>query len=705
MKNIIKNNELSIIITILFFILVNNMNAYAQHIDNTAQQTPTDSIKTYKKIKKTPQKDSTKLIKKLIKAGDNIFYAQQKNYTKALELYLEAKEIGAHSQALLYKIGLSYFHLKKYNNSLKYFNKLLPADSNTNKKTFYYLGRLNALHYHFDKAISDFNTYKRKLSPDELSIQGKEIKKRIRECTIAKELVANPIPVFIDRLNSNINTQYVEYAPIVSFNDSILIFTSRRPCSSGHCTDNNGVYYEDVYISKKDSTGHWGKAKNMGKPINTPYHDAGAGLSADASKLFIYRSDNDGDLYYSELKEGQWTKPKKLNANINSKAHESTASLSYDNMKLYFSSNREGGYGGQDIYQSDIDEKGNWGPAKNLMGKINTPYDEVNFIPTPDGKTYYFSSNGHNSMGGLDIFKVSYKDSTWSTPVNLGYPINTPDDDVIYSLSADGTRAYIASSKSDSTLHDIYMITFAGKVKKVVDNIDGTPLAIITTGPLLPAIEPLRNIKKLNLTVLKGKITDQYTHKPVYAQIELTDNASNTIVATFNSNEKTGEYLVSLPSGKDYGIAVKAEDYLFYSDNIAVKKASKGYKEIIKNIALMKIAVGSKVVLKNIFFATGKSTLTKSSETELQNLLKLLNDIPTLKIEVSGHTDNVGSAKKNQILSKKRAQAVVNYLIKHGIAKNRLISKGYGFTQPIASNKTKAGRQQNRRTEFKVLAR
>jgi outer membrane protein OmpA-like peptidoglycan-associated protein len=275
---------------------------------------------------------------------------------------------------------------------------------------------------------------------------------------------------------------------------------------------------------------------------------------------------------------------------------------------------------------------------------------------------------------------------------------------MLLSISADEKFAYVAISKSDSNLHDIYLLTLMQQSKPLIDKMDGTILAVHKRGVILPQIEKAVNIEAMDLTVLKGAISDQFTGDPIFANIELTDNATNQVVATFNSNETTGNYLVSLPSGKDYGIAVKAENCLFYSDNLTISNA-KGYNEIVKDIQLQRIEVGSKVVLKNIFFATGKATLTESSETELQNLLKLMRDVPSLKIEVSGHTDNVGSASKNKVLSEDRAKAVVDYLLANNIAQDRLIYKGYGFEQPIASNQTKEGRQQNRRTEFKVIAR
>lgn len=699
------NIILTLAITLLF--TFSWAKAKAQDFDSIQVQQVVDTnqvIKKAPKVKEPKLSDSAMAIVNFIKTGDKYAYGSEKRFEKAIESYKMAEQMGATDEYLWYQLGFSYFQIKQYSKARPYFVQVLNQDSLSKNKTYYYMGRIEQLIYEFDSAITYFEQYRQSLSPEELNINNKELKKRIKECEIGKEMKANSTDAYIDLMDTNINSVFVEYAPIVSTNDSFMVFTSRRPNNIGAGRDQNGVFFEDIYFTQRDSNGNWTTAQNIGKPINTAAHDASAGLSADGNKLVVYRSSGNGDLYLSTRTANQWSKPKKFNKNINTSSHEATASFSYDNLKLYFSSDREGGYGGHDIYQSDLDVKAKWGFPKNIGSKINTAYDEMTLIAMPDGKTFYFTSNGHNTMGGLDIFKITYQDSVWSEPVNLGYPINTPGDDILYSITADGKKAYIASSRDEAQMHDIYELSFMEKSKPILDDLDGDFLAISKYGIGLPVAEAAVNIDKMNLTVLKGIISDEYTRAPIFAQIELTDNATNKVIATFSSNEQSGSYLVSLPSGKDYGIAVKAENCLFYSDNITIAK-EKGYKEIIKDISLLRIEVGSKVVLKNIFFATGKSTLTTSSETELQNLLKLLNDIPILKIEISGHTDNVGSVAKNKTLSQERARAVVKYLVEKGIATDRLVYKGYGFDQPIASNATKEGRQQNRRTEFKVIAR
>jgi outer membrane protein OmpA-like peptidoglycan-associated protein len=348
--------------------------------------------------------------------------------------------------------------------------------------------------------------------------------------------------------------------------------------------------------------------------------------------------------------------------------------------------------------------KGKWSEPTNLGATINTEYDEEGVFMHPDGKTMYFSSEGHNTMGGFDIFKSVYEDGKWSEPENIGSPINTPDNDVFLTVSASGKHGYYSSTQTNGMGEDdIYMITFLGPEKPIIASNEDNLLASLTAPVSETVIEKMIKVNTANLTILKGKVLDEKTRDPLGATLKLTDNTKNELLATFESNSSTGEYLISLPSGKNYGIAVEAQGYLFYSENQDIP-ASSQYQEIINDILLKKIEVGKSIVLRNIFFDTGKSTLRPESYAELGILYQLLADNPKMRIEISGHTDNKGGAAYNQKLSESRAKAVVDYLISKGIQANRLEYKGYGFNQPIAPNDTEAGRQQNRRTEFKVIS-
>jgi len=329
----------------------------------------------------------------------------------------------------------------------------------------------------------------------------------------------------------------------------------------------------------------------------------------------------------------------------------------------------------------------------------------------PDGKTLYFSSMGHTSMGGYDIFKTVYnaETNTWSTPGNLGYPVNSADNDVFFVISASGKHGYYTSiSGNDSKgLRDLYMITFLGPEKPMVLNNEDNLLAEATAPIKETVIAPEVQVKEAQLTILKGVISDFLSKAPLDAEIEIVDNTANMTIATFKSNSETGRYLVSLPAGKNYGIAVKKDGYLFHSENFDIPNTA-AFQEVEKDIELKQLSVGSKIVLRNIFFDLDKATLRPESTAELTRLTKLMNDVPTLKIELGGHTDSRGSDTYNQQLSEKRAKAVVDYLTGKGISADRLKSAGYGETQLVNGcsngvNCTDEEHQLNRRTEFKVL--
>ncbi len=654
-------------------------------------------------------KDGLKEAKRNIGLGDDFFNRGDIWYKSAIDPYMKAYAFNPDNALLNFKIGKSYFNTSFRTKSLTYLEKAQKLDPAVDPQLLYYLGRAYHLNMQWDKAIDSFNQFLKLLNGNdikELNALGDEVKRKIEECENGKELEKNPARVFIDNVGPEINTKYPDYGAVISADESVMIFTSRRDnTTGGGIAPELNEYFEDIYISNKKE-GKWSTAVNIGPPINTKGHDATAGLSPDGQTLYVYIDDRgDGNIYECHLKGANWSKPEKMNKNIDSDAHESTASISFDERTLFFVSDRKGGLGDKDIYYSKKDEKGRWGKAVNVGAPINTPYGEEGVFIHPDGKTMYFSSRGHNSMGGYDVFKSTLVNGQWTEPVNLGYPINTPDDDVFFVISASGKHGYYASfNPSGYGELDNYMITFLGDEKIPVLNTEDNLLASAAEPIKERVIAPPVEIRSAQITLLKGVVTDEKTNQPIEASIELVDNGKNEVIANFNSNSISGKYLVSLPSGKNYGIAVKAEGYLFHSENVDIP-ASAAYQEIVRDIALKKFDVGTKIILNNIFFDFDKATLRSESTNELERLTKMLNDMPNLKIEISGHTDNKGSANYNQVLSESRSKSVVDYLISKGIQADRLAFKGYGLTQPIASNDTEEGRQQNRRTEFKITSK
>jgi len=633
------------------------------------------------------------------------------NFEAAMPLLEKAQAFNPDNALLNWMLGFSKFHLKPQSDEcIKYLEKsiLLNPNVDIQGQQPYIMAWAYHLHSRWDDALKYYGIYKIWLNSNKgAPVQFEDVMKKIDECNTGKKLMAAPLRAFIDNMGPHINSPYPDYSAYVSTDEGTLIFTSRRKYKENQKKDEGDAgYFEDLYVSTK-TNGEWSDAKNMGEPINEEqYHEATAGLSPDGTNLYIYEhhGKGGGDVFVSHLNGIAWSKPEKLNKNINSDYRETTVTESFDGKTLYFISNKPGGLGFGDIYMSTKDAKGNWGPAVNVGPPLNTKYAEEGLFMIPDGKTLYFSSKGPGSMGGYDIFKTVFENGKWGTPVNLGYPVNSPDDDVYFAISGSGRRGYYASAKEGGYGEkDIYVITFLGPEKPFALNGEDNLIASAQEAIKAKAAAAVE-IKPVSLTILKGTITDAFTKKVLEASIELVDNVKNEVIATFKSNSSTGKYLVTLPSGKNYGIAVKAEGYLFHSENFDIPLAT-GYQEVIKDVELKNVAVGSIIVLRNIFFDFDKATLRPESTNELERLIKLLNDLPTLKIEISSHTDSKGSDSYNMTLSQARSESVVNYLISHGIAKDRLIAKGYGETKPMDTNDTDEGRQNNRRSEFKILSK
>ena len=635
-----------------------------------------------------------------IKRGDMLYYKRM--YFDAIDFYIKANRFNPDNAVLNYKIGKCYLFTIDKVQALTFLLKAYELNSSVADDILFLIARGYHITHNFDNAIEYYKEYKNLLSLSELTREGKIIDKHIQECNYGKEFILTPSRVFIDNIGQNINSLYPEYNPIVNADESMLIFTSRRPDGTSSKRDPaDQGYFEDIYISYRGKDEEWQKPVNPGRPLNSRSHNAAAGLSPDGQQLFVYMAKGGGDIYLGRQDGIEWTKPKNL-SKINSRYHESSVSLSPDERSMYFSTDRPGGFGGRDIYVSHKNAQGEWEEPKTLPIPVNTPYDEEGVFMHPDGKTLYFSSNGHNSMGGYDIFKSIYENKKWSIPENLGYPINTADDDVFFSISANGRHGYYSSARPGGYgQQDIYVITFLGVEKPMVNNTEDNLLAWKTKPVSGDVIEEFIDLGA-SLLLFKGRVLDDVTKEPVEADIILTDNELNKEIARFKSNKVTGRFLISLPIGRNYGITVNAPGYLFHSENFIVPKTV-GYKEIEKDIYLKTLTVGSSIVLSNIFFDFAKSTLRPESKSELANVIKLLKDNPGLKIEISGHTDNIGSIAYNKKLSEDRAKSVINYLVEHGIKSDKLKYAGYGFDRPIASNETDEGRQQNRRTEFEII--
>src|SRR6185437_11191052 len=492
--------------------------------------------------------------------------------------------------------------------------------------------------------------------------------KLIADCKFSIQAIAHPVPFKPLNMGPQINTADDEYLPVATADESMLIFTRK--------INNNEDFYKSIKLN-----GKWQKATYLSDQINTPQYNEGAqSISQDGKYLFFTgcnRPDGLGrcDIYISQKKGDDWTKPFDLSRPINTPGWESQPSISADGRTLYFVSNRKGGYGGYDIWKSTLTASG-WGEPENLGPNINTPYDEQSPFIHPDDSTLYFSSNGWPGLGGKDLFVSRLgKDGKWKKPENLGYPINSSGDENGLSVTANGSSAFFSSNNLNGYGgYDIY--TFE-----------------------LP-----RSARPHVVTYVKGKVSDIKTKAPLESAVEIIDLQKNIPVYQDYSDAVRGDFLATLTSGKNYGLNISKSGYLFYSENFSlVGHETKNPFNI--TVFLQPIEIGNKVILNNIFFDTNKFDLKPESVAELQKLVEFLNVNPTVHIEISGHTDNVGNDQLNQTLSENRAKAVYQYLISSQVNPARLVYKGYGKTQPIAPNTTDEGRQKNRRTEFMIIAK
>src|SRR5690554_2560745 len=422
----------------------------------------------------------------------------------------------------------------------------------------------------------------------------------------------------------------------------------------------------------------------------------------------LLHKDNGGqtDIYESKLVRAPSTAPEILPHQISaSRTNDMYGAYSHDEYKITFAREINTANRGTNIMFSEIQSKMRQDyKSAGLIGEVSSQFNDGPIYLHIDGKTMYIASQGHESIGGYDIFVSKLTGSGWTKPENMGYPINTPYDDFFFASTANGKYAYISSNRPGGAGgYDIYKVTFWGAPKNPIVDMEDYLLASIAQPIKDPQIEEVVSINKVSLTVFKGITIDALSSKAVQADIEITDNKNGKIIERFTTNSATGKFLLSLTAGKNYGIAVKADGYLFHSENFDVPEGS-DYKLINKTIELKNIAVGSKIALRNIFFDIGKATLRSESNAELDRLVNLLKDVPSLKVEISGHTDNTGSASTNNVLSQERADAVVVYLKSKGISAGRLTAKGYGSSQPIATNNSAQGRQENRRTEFEIIA-
>lgn len=633
-------------------------------------------------------KKAIKLYEKAIECYQDISPLNGRGNLKGAEEYL-LKSLAKDSTFSEAYILLSQVKVKMgdINSAIFYKEKMMTLNPIIPLVEYFYLAGMHMAIGSYEKCLKNAVRYKNSPLADQRYIG--RIDKMIENCEFAIEAIKNPVDFDPINLGSSINSELPEYFPSITADDSTFLFTRRVNDLSAP-----GGRQEEIFVSKKTPNNNWSNSSLVSNAINSKYNEGAPTFSPDGQYIIFvgcetgakgdyeYGDDRKGygscDLFYSQNNGTNWSKPVNLGSKINSKHWETQPSFSSDGKTLYFIrgmtyDRQRRNPDNQDIYVTTITEDGQWSKPEKLPPNINSPHREESVQIHPDGKTLYFSSNGHPGMGGMDLY-MSRKldDNTWSDPINLGYPLNTYKNDISILISPKGDKGYFSSDR-EGGYGDLDLYSF---------NVD-------------------KKFKPLPITFIKGKIIDAESKLPLFAFFQLTDLKKGNIISQMQSKLGNGEFLITVPKNIDFALHAEKEGYMFYSRNIYRDNLSLS-KDGFLIIELEKVKPGT-FILENIFFEKSKSSLKKSSLVELNKVLKLMQINPDLKIQISGHTDSDGDDDFNLELSINRAKSVVNWLIENNIDQNRLSFKGYGETRPIEENNSIANKAKNRRTELTII--
>ena len=642
-----------------------------------------------------------------VEIGDEIYF-NQRAFEEAKNYYVQAAELDPDNIKAHYMAGKVHIETTNKERATPYFLRVYELDPDYRFDILYLIGQGYQLGLQFPEAVSYYTLYRDKVMNDNEyvgvdRIPQEMVDRRIYECQNGTEFTAYPEGYSIVNIGNSVNSEWHDFAPVVDEKETMLIFTTRRKLDNlNQDVHTDNFAFEDIFISVRSDSA-WEQAENIGETINTLFHDSNIALSADGTELYLYEDIEDGtsDIFVSTLQsDSLWSTPRSVGENINSEFSEKSLSISPDGSIIFFSSDRPGGQGELDIYYSLRDEDGEWGPAVNLGTDINTEYDEDSPFIDYDHKTLYFSSRGGKGMGGYDIFKAEY-DSTsnsWVDILNLGYPMNTPDDDIYFVGTKDGKKGYFASVREDGMGYtDIYVVTVPYTDIDTQERLG--PRNYIAKGQTDSTESTSAQAVNLRISV-----NDYDDGTPLDAIVRLR-RISDNVVFNVSSNE-TGKFLarVSHAEEAEYMLSMEKDGYLFKNISITIPAATGETQTISRTFELNKLQVGLSSILRNIYFDFDRFTLKPESFVELNKLESLLAGNPNMRIEIAGHTDYIGSDGYNNSLSVKRANSVVEFLINKGIDAGRVEPKGFGKTRPIASNDDEEdGRELNRRVEFIIL--
>ena len=500
---------------------------------------------------------------------------------------------------------------------------------------------------------------------------------QLQNCEFALKAISSPTGPEPTRLGEPLNTYYFQYFPALTADNRFLIYTVRPTLTSD----------EEIMVVKFNKDGSLGTPAPISAAINTPYNEGAATISGDGKTLVFTSCDRPNavgscDLYISRRTGNNWSKPQNMGRTVNSTAWDSQPSLSADGRTLYFTSDRRGGQGQEDIYVTTLQDDDTWGPARNLGAPVNTPGKDMAPFIHASGTTLYYVTDGLVGMGGLDIYRSAQQpDGKWAAPANLGYPLNTFENEASLFISSDNRRGYCSRSRA----------TEPGVTKE-----KNRPVELYTFE--VPAEVKAQETS----TYTQGRVFDAITKKPLAAAVQLYDLNTEALTQNVASDPENGEYTVVLNEGRQYAMYAVADKYLMKS--LSFDYADKhAFDPLTLDLYLEPVRAGRSIVLNNLFFDTNKYELKPKSQTELNRLIQFMQQYQDIQVEISGHTDDVGADADNVVLSQNRARAVYDYLSAHGVKATRLRYKGYGETRPLTPNDSDQHRQQNRRIEFRIL--
>lgn len=680
------------------------------------------------------------------------FY-KKSDFIRAIPYFKAAYNLVPDNPKYAYVLGRSVFEAGDPAGSMPFFVAAYNKDAAIADDINYYLARAMHQNLLFDEAATYYKADLQRLDPESWLYMDTEM--RIRQCANGPKTIKKLVNFKVENLGEFVNTSYPEYSSTFNDDYTYMIYTTRRPRRVAqiakrkyHVEDINEEVYEAHWVGNE-----WKKSKLFVKPIPKWTHDASIKLSQDGTNLIYYVDNrNHGDVYVSELKNGEWSKRVSIGDNINTKEYnEPSVFIADGGATLYWVSDKPGGKGGKDMYVSKKEADGTWGVGTNMGDIINSDFDEDSPFVSADGKKLYFSSRGHNSMGGYDLF-VSEKlpDGSWGAPSNLGMPLNSVGDDIylVWKTGADGF--YFSSDRPGGYGEkDIYyahpftpeeMPNTTIVAGTVLDRETGQPVAaevtlidvatnqvLATTNTtikdgkyrfVLPACgaeykidvkvdEGQPNVGPVATTVGKynvvsGRITDAITDVPLDAVVELIDAETDQVIDQMPTNPKTGNYMFPVESGKNYMIKVRSNEYLPYYEDFKVEPSGKLLSHY-EDIGLQKLTEANKLVITWQFFDVDKHLIKSDYIKDLENVVTVMNKVPNMHLNIIGHTDSDASEEHNQELSENRAKAVAKYLTDRGISPDRLNISGMGESMPIYPNTTVESKRWNRRVELYII--